>query len=109
MTLDHQLYLIMKRHKLGFYSIERDVADMSRSKTIEAIVSDPSDIAAVIEFNAVEHSSRDATSDLAIEIADRTVDIGLPVSTALRDFIEAAAGLEWVRNLPVADLTFTAI
>ncbi len=108
MNLDHQLYIIMKRHKLGFFSVERDIADMGRARTIEALVAEPNDIAAVIEFNAVEHSSRDATSDLAAEIADRAGSDGHPISPELHEFISYFAGADYAQGLRIYDRSFAA-
>ena len=39
MNLDHQLYAIFRRHRLGTFMVERNVSDMGRAATIEA--SDP--------------------------------------------------------------------
>lgn len=107
-NLDSQFYVIFKRHRLGAYAVERDVANMNRADTIKEIAGDPQDVMAVIEFNAVEGTSRDATSDLAKDIADRAGDDGHPISPALRDLIETHAGCEHVRGLRVFDKTFAA-
>jgi len=108
LNLDHQMYLIIKRHRLGAYSMERDVANMGRAKTIEDVASDPADLAAIIEFNAVEHTSRDATSDIMAEIASRAADSGQPISQALWDLISDTCGIDYAIGLKIADRTFAA-
>jgi hypothetical protein len=108
LNLDHQLYLIIKRHRLGAFSIERDVTSMNRAETIKAVAADPADVAAVIEFNAVEGTSRDATSDLAKEIADRAGDDCHPISAALYEFISDHAGIDCAHGLRVFDPNFAA-
>lgn len=107
-NLDHQLYIIVKRHKLGFYSVERDVADMRRARTIEAIIGDPDDVASVIEFNAVEGISRDATSDIMAEIAQKAGDDGHPISPELYELISDHAGADYSAGLRTYDRSFAA-
>jgi hypothetical protein len=68
------------------------------------------DVERVIAFNPAEAWSRDATEDIAIEIARR---IGRatacePIARALRDFIETHAGADYARGLAVEDRTFNA-
>lgn len=106
MNFDSQLYAVFVRHRLGWYARERDVADMGRAKTVEDIISGEIEhVAAVIELNAKEGWSRVATSDIAIEVAQKIADAGTPVRRELLDFIEANAP-QAARGLRVVDPCF---
>ncbi|WP_249155256.1 hypothetical protein [Bradyrhizobium japonicum] len=45
----------------------------------------------IVSFNPLEGWSRDATSEVADPLAQRTTDIGAEISAALQDFIAANA------------------
>jgi len=99
--------MIIARHSRGAYAAERDVADLGLEQTIADIMNGQvDDIERIIAFNPAECWSRDATEDIAIEIANRLGQ--RPIRPALRDFIEAHAGLDYTRGLAVADRTFSA-
>jgi hypothetical protein len=64
-NLDRQFYLVITDHKSGAYVPEQNVWEMDRAKVIKDIREGQyDDVVAVIEFNPVEHTSRDATSDI---------------------------------------------
>ncbi len=105
-------YLIVRRHKLGWFFLERDVAATNRHDTINEIVGDPTDVSMVIELEAEANGEggrwRDATSDLMAEIADRAASDGESISTELRDLIQTHAGMDHARGLRVHDRSFAA-
>ena len=104
---DTTLHMIIARHRRGAYAAERDVGDLGREATIADIMNGQvEDVERVLAFNPAECWSRDATEDIAIEIANR-IGNG-PIRAAVRDFIEAHAGLEYTRGLLVAEPTFSA-
>ena len=104
---DATLHMIIARHRRGAYAAERDVGDLSLEATIADIISGQvEDVERVIAFNPAECWSRDATEDIAIEIANR---VGREsVRAAVRDFIETHAGLDYARGLELAERTFDA-
>jgi hypothetical protein len=103
--------MIIARHRAGAFAAERDVDDLGLESTIADIMAGQvADVERVIAFNPAEAWSRDATEDIAIEIARR---IGRakscePIAPALRDFIETHAGLDFARGLAVDERTFDA-
>ena len=101
------LHMIIARHRNGAFAAERDVGDLSRESTIADIVAGQvEDVERVIAFNPAEPWSRDATEDIAIEIAHRTARD--PIQPALRDFIETNAGPDFARGLAVTKRAFSA-
>jgi hypothetical protein len=67
MNLDRQSFLIFEADRAGnIWIAEREWADMDKQTTLEDVASGQfSDLVSVIEFNAVEHTSRDVTEDFA--------------------------------------------
>jgi hypothetical protein len=54
----------------------------------------------IVAFNAIEGWSRDATADIADELAQRAADEEAEISTALRAFIDANATRSSLRGIP---------
>jgi len=107
-ALDVTLYMIIARHRNGAFAAERSVSDLGLESTIGDIMSgEVEDVERVIAFNPAEAWSRDATEDIAIEIARRIGPAG-PIHPALRDFIETHAGPDHARGLAVIERVFTA-
>jgi len=106
-TPDTTLHMIIARHGKVAYAAERVVDDLGFEATIADIMNGQvEDIERIIAFNPAECWSRDATEDIAIEIANR---IGqTPIRPALRDFIETHAGLDYTRGVAIAERTFSA-
>jgi hypothetical protein len=104
---DTTLHMIIARNGKVAYAAERVVDDLGLEATIADIMSGQvDDIERVIAFNPAECWSRDATEDIAMEIANR---IGqTPIRPALRDFIEMHAGLDYTLGFAVAERTFSA-
>jgi hypothetical protein len=103
---DATLHMVIARHRQGAYAAERDVDDLGLEATIADIMSGQvEDVERIIAFNPAECWSRDATEDIAIEIANR-VGQG-PIRASVRDFIEAHAGLDYTHGLAVAERTFS--
>ena len=108
---DATLHMIIARHRAGAFSAERDVDDLGLETTIADIMAGQiADVERVIAFNPAEAWSRDATEDIAIEIARRIgrARAGEPIAPALRDFIETHAGADYARGLAVDERTFSA-
>jgi hypothetical protein len=105
--LDATLHMIIARNGRAAFAAERNVSDLGLESTIADIMAGQvEDVERVIAFNPAEAWSRDATEDIAIEIANR---IGHdPIAPALRDFIETHAGLDYTRGLRVTERAFTA-
>ena len=108
---DATLHMIIARHRAGAFSAERDVDDLGLETTIADIMAGQiADVERVIAFNPAEAWSRDATEDIAIEIARRIgrAKAGEPIAPALRDFIETHAGADFAHGLTVEERTFDA-
>jgi hypothetical protein len=78
----------------------------------DAVIRDIADgqvegVARVFAFNPAEHVADDVTEEIAIALARRCPP-GEPITPAVRDFIEANAGLAYARGLAVEDRTFAA-
>src|SRR6266850_164040 len=100
-TPDATLHMIIARHGTTAYAAERVVDDLGLEATIADIMNGQvEDIERVIALNPAECWSRDATEDIAIEIANR-VGQG-PIRASVRDFIEAHAGLDYTHGAGVA-------
>jgi hypothetical protein len=107
--LDLTLHMIIARHRNGAFAAERDVGDLGLESTIADIMAGQvEDVERVIAFNPTEAWSRDATEDIAIEIAHRVGQTTGPIQPALRDFIETHAGPDFARGLAVVERVFTA-
>ena len=105
----HYAILVIGKHTKRAYFSERTLEDScSRATTIADIINgELGTIAKVFAFNPVEGIAQDVTEEMAIECAN-SLDPSEPVAQHLYDFIEHEAGSEYVRDLRVADRTFTA-
>jgi hypothetical protein len=108
-NLDVTHYAILCVHKgLGFFAERPLEASASREAAIADILAgEVEGVEKVFCFNAAEHLADDVTEEIAIEIASR-LDPAFPIRPALRDFIEANAGLDYARGLAVDDHSFAA-
>ena len=89
LNLDRNLYLVIANHPAGAYVPEHDVCEMDRGHIVKDIAEDQfSDVAAVIEFNPAEHSSRNVTEDIALEVMQRWADAGEPLQHWQIAFVE---------------------
>jgi len=69
LNLDRQLYLVISDHKSGAYIPEQNLCEMDRARVVKDISeAQYTDVVAVIEFNPVEHTSRDVTSEVMSEV-----------------------------------------
>lgn len=69
LNLDRQLYLVITDHKSGAYIPEQNLCEMDRARVIKDIAEAQfTDVVAVIEFNPIERTSRDVTSDIMSEV-----------------------------------------
>ena len=102
-------YTILCAHQGHGYFAERSLeASASREAAIADIMAGQVEgVEKVFCFNPAEHIADDVTEDIAIEIANR-LDPASPIRPALRDFIEANAGLAYARGLAVEDRSFAA-
>jgi len=90
---DTTLHMIIPRHRRGAYAAERDVGDLGREATIPDIMNGQVEgVERVIAFNPAECWSRDATEDVAIEIAHRVGNGS--IRAVVRDLSETHAGLD---------------
>ncbi len=108
-NLDITHYAILCVHKgLGFF-VERPLeASASREAAIADIMTgEVEGVEKVFCFNPAEHIADDVTEEIAVTIAGR-LDPAAPIRPALRDFIEANAGLDYARGLAVDDRSFAA-
>jgi hypothetical protein len=93
MNLDRSFFAILCRHDRADFLAERSLADTtSRAETVHDILAGQvEDVWRVIEFNPVEGTARDASEDIAREIAEALTE---PVGRRdLRDFIEEHLGV----------------
>jgi hypothetical protein len=102
-------YAILCAHRgLGFFAERTLEASVSREAAIADIMAGQVEgVERVFAFNPAEHIADDVTEDIAIEIANRLDPAG-PIRPALRDFLEANAGLAAARGLAVDDRSFAA-
>lgn len=105
--LDRDIYLVLEDFgaRAGCAWRETDEDDTDRETIIRDILSgNYAYPIRIVAFNAIEGRSRDATSDLADELAQRVGSQGLEVSPALRAFINANStrSLEEQLALPCA-------
>lgn len=102
-------YAVLCLNKGISYFVERALEDScSREQTMRDIKSGEIErVAKVFAFNPIEHTADDVTEEIAVEIANG-LDAGEPISPNLRDFIEAAGGVELARGLNVFDRTMAA-
>lgn len=93
LNLDRMSYLILECDRAGnIWIAEREWADMDRATTVDDIASGQfENLVSVIEFNPVEHGSRDVTEDFASEVAARWADE--PLNEFRREFIEFHLGV----------------
>ena len=100
-------YTILCAHDgAGFFAERSLEASASREAAIADIMAGQVEgVEKVFAFNPAEHVADDVTEDIAIEIANR-LDRASPIRPALRDFIEANAGLAYARGLAVEDRSF---
>ena len=93
MNLDRSFFAILCRNARADFLAERSLADTtSRAETIADILNGQvEDVQRVIEFNPVEGTARDASEDIAREIAGLlTEQVG---RRDLRDFLEEQLGV----------------
>ena len=102
-------YAILCWHQGAGYFAERPLeAACSRDAVIRDIADGQVEgVARVFAFNPAEHIADDVTEEIAIALARRCPP-GAPITPAVRDFIEANAGLAFARGLAVEDRTFAA-
>ncbi len=108
-NLDVTHYAILCVHRgLGFFAERPLEASASREAAIADIMAGQIEgVEKVFAFNPAEHIADDVTEEIAVEIAGR-LDAASPIRSALRDFIEANAGLAYARGVPVDDPSFAA-
>lgn len=82
---------------------------LARQEAIQSIVTGdlPGKIDKVDCYDTDEHVADDVSEDVAIEIAN-AVQPWDTITPQVRDFIEAAAGLDYTRGIRVDDKTFAA-
>ncbi|HEY0570076.1 MAG TPA: hypothetical protein VGD16_00910 [Enterovirga sp.] len=93
MNLDRSFFAILCRNARADFFAERSLPDTtSRAETIADILTGQvEDVQRVIEFNPVEGTARDASEDIAREIAGLLTE---PVGRRdLRDFLEEQLGV----------------
>lgn len=92
--LDRDIYLVLEDFgaRAGCAWRETDEADADLETVIRHILSgDYAYPVRIVAFNAAEGWSRDATADVALEVALRVAKTGAEISPALQDFITANA------------------
>ena len=92
--LDRDVYLVLEDFgaRAGCSWRETDEQDADRETIIRALLSGKYAYPVrIVAFNAIAGWSRDATSEIADELAERADDHGIEISHALRAFIEANA------------------
>jgi len=104
MNLDQQLYLIFEADRAGnSWIAERQISDMDRKTTLEDVASGQfSDLVAVIEFNPIEHGSRDVTEDFAKEVATIWALEEEPLTDTQREFLEFHIGVSFANQFAQA-------
>ena len=102
-------YAILCAHNgLGYFAERSLEASASREAAIADIMAGQVEgVEKVFCFNPAEHIADDVTEEIAIALARRCPP-GEPITPAVRDFIEANAGLAYARGLTVEDRTFAA-
>lgn len=93
MNLDRSFFAVLCRHARTDFLAERSLADAtSRAETVRDILTGQvEDVWRVLEFNPVEGTARDASEDIAREIAGLLAE---PVGRRdLRDFLEEQLGV----------------
>ena len=95
MNLDQMLYLIFEADRAGnIWIAERQISDMDRKTTLEDVASlQFENLVSVIEFNPVEHTSRDVTEDFAKEVQNIWALKEEPLTDLQREFIEYHLGV----------------
>lgn len=92
--LDRDIYLVLEDFgaRAGCAWRETDEADTDRESIVRSLLcGDYAYPARIVVFNPAEGWSRDATADVADELARRIVDQDLEVSPALQSFVEVCA------------------
>jgi hypothetical protein len=92
--LDRDIYLVLEDFgaRAGCAWRETDEADTDRDTVLRDILSGQYTYPLrIVVFNAVEGWSRDATAEIADELAERAADYADAVSPALQAFINANA------------------
>ena len=96
LNLDKTFHLVICNSRTGAYAAERDLCDLDRATTVKDIAEGQfgGDIAAIIEFNPVEGTSRDATEDIASAVMTRWAGNGEPLSDWKLNFVESHIGIQ---------------
>ncbi|WP_027574653.1 hypothetical protein [Bradyrhizobium sp. WSM1743] len=92
--LDRDIYLVLEDFgaRAGCAWRETDEADTDLDTVLQDILSGQYAYPVrIVCFNPVEGWSRDATSDIADALAERTANRGAEITPALQDFINANA------------------
>jgi hypothetical protein len=91
--LDRPIYLVLEEFRSGPAWRETDEGETDYGTVIGDLLAGQYDQPLrVVAFNPVEGWSRDASEDVALELARRVDDEGREISEALRDFIESHIG-----------------
>jgi hypothetical protein len=101
--LDRDVYLVLEDFGAGAGCAwrETDEADTDRETVLRDILSGQYVYPLrIVAFNAIEGWSRDATAEIADELAQRAADEEVEISTALRAFIDANATPSSLRGIP---------
>ncbi len=104
MNLDRMSYLVLECDRAGnIWIAEREWSDMDRATTLDDIASGQfEDLVSVIEFNPVEHGSRDCTEDFARAVMTRWADNGDPLTELQREFLEFHLGVSTANSFAQA-------
>ncbi|WFU40750.1 hypothetical protein QA640_42475 [Bradyrhizobium sp. CB82] len=92
--LDRDIYLVLEDFgaRAGCAWRETDEADTDRETVLRDILSGQYAYPLrIVVFNAIEGWSRDATADIADELAQRAADAAIASSPALQAFVESNA------------------
>lgn len=91
--LDRDMYLVLEDFRSGAAWVETGEADTDFKTVVNDLLTGQYDQPLrVVVFNPVEGWSRDATEDVALELARRVDEEGRDISAALREFIENHIG-----------------
>ncbi len=90
MNIDRMFYVVITKGQDGLLVEERQLSDMDRATTVKDISEGQfgPDVVKVIEFNPVEHTSRDVTESIASDVCDIWAWRGEELEGWQRDFVE---------------------
>src|SRR5215831_17425327 len=95
-------YLPEIHRKTWRYVAETDIAEMGRDATISSIASGQNeDVVRVIAFDLSTGNCWDASEEIAREVLDRCLDTYDDIPYEIRQFLEHALGVNYVRACEV--------